>query len=58
MHEPRIKHLEGELSEMRVKGKVGFARAAYVSATGYRMVEVQVFVKRIQKRRAAKSKRP
>jgi phage-related protein len=32
MHEPHVKHLEGKLSEMRMKGKDGIARAIYVTA--------------------------
>ena len=49
MHEPYVKHLEGALWEMRMKGKDGIARAVYVTATGYRVVVVHVFVKKTQK---------
>ncbi len=38
VREPYVKHLEGPLWEMRMKGKDGIARAAYVTATGYRVV--------------------
>ena len=48
-HEPYVKHLEGKLWEMRMKGKDGIARAAYVTATGHRVVVVHVFVKKTQK---------
>jgi phage-related protein len=34
---------------MRMKGKDGIARAAYVRATGNRMVVVHVFVKKTEK---------
>jgi phage-related protein len=43
------KHLEGPLWEMRMKGKDGIARAAYVTASGFRVVVVRVFRKKIQK---------
>jgi hypothetical protein len=35
VHEPYVRHLEGKLWEMRMKGRDGIARAAYVTATGY-----------------------
>lgn len=49
MHEPYVKHLEGPVWEMRMKGRDGIARAAYVTATGQRVVVVHVFVKKTQK---------
>lgn len=49
VHEPYIKHLEGPLWEMRMKGKDGIARAAYVTAKGRRIVVVRVFPKKTQK---------
>jgi len=49
VHEPHVKHLEGALWEMRMKGKDGIARAVYVTATGRRVVVVRVFVKKTQK---------
>jgi phage-related protein len=49
LREPYVKHLEGPLWEMRMKGKDGIARAAYVTATGHRIVVVHVFVKKTQK---------
>jgi phage-related protein len=49
MHEPYVKHLEGKLWEMRMKGKDGIARAIYVTATGERVVVVHAFVKKTQK---------
>jgi phage-related protein len=49
VHEPYVKHLEGRLWEMRMKGKDGVARAAYVTAKGHRVVVVHVFVKKTQK---------
>ncbi len=49
VHEPYVKHLEGPLWEMRLKGKDGIARAAYVTAHERRVVVVRVFVKKTQK---------
>jgi phage-related protein len=49
VHEPHIKHLEGLLWEMRLKGKSGIARAIYVTGRARRVVIVRVFVKKTQK---------
>jgi phage-related protein len=49
MREPYVKHLQGRLWEMRMKGKDGIARAAYVTASGKRVVIVHVFPKKTQK---------
>ena len=49
MREPYVKHLQGPLWEMRMKGKDGIARAAYVTATGRRVVVVHVFPKKTRK---------
>ena len=49
VHEPYIKHVEGRLWEMRLKGKDGIARALYVTAVGRRVVIVRVFVKKTEK---------
>ena len=49
VHEPHIKHLEGPLWEMLMKGKDGISRAVYVTAKGRRVVVVRVFVKKAQK---------
>ena len=46
---PYVKHLEGAVWEMRLHGKDGIARAAYVTATGRRVVVVHVFTKKTQK---------
>jgi hypothetical protein len=34
VREPYVKHLEGRVWEMRMKGRDGIARAAYVTASG------------------------
>ena len=49
VREPYVKHLEGPLWEMRMKGRNGPARAVYVIASGRRIVVVHVFAKRTQK---------
>ena len=49
VREPYVKHLEGPLWEMRMKGRSGIARACYVTAIGKRIVVVHVFVKKTQK---------
>ncbi len=49
VHEPYVKHLEGALWEMRMKGRSGIARAVYVTAVGRRVVVVHIFEKKTQK---------
>lgn len=49
VHEPYEKHLEGPVWEMRMRGRDGIACAAYVTATGKRVVIVHVFVQKTQK---------
>lgn len=49
VREPHIKHLEGPLWEMRMKGRNGISRAIYVTATGRRVFVVRVFIKKTQK---------
>jgi phage-related protein len=46
---PHIKHLEGKLWEIRLKGRDAIARALYVTASGRRVVIVRVFIKKSQK---------
>jgi phage-related protein len=49
VREPYVKHLEGPLWEMRMRGRSGTARAVYVTAIGRRIVVVHVFSKKTQK---------
>jgi phage-related protein len=49
VREPYVKHLDGPLWEMRMKGRSGIARAVYVTAIGKRIVVVHVFTKKTQK---------
>ncbi len=46
---PHVRHLEGELWEMRMKGKSGIARAIYFTVVGKRIVVCAAFVKKTQK---------
>jgi phage-related protein len=47
--EPHVKHLEGRLWEIRLKGRSGISRALYVTAVGKRVVIVRVFMKKTEK---------
>ena len=47
--EPHVKHIEGRIWEMRLKGRSGISRALYVTAVGRRVVIVRVFVKKTEK---------
>jgi phage-related protein len=47
--EPHVKHVEGRLWEMRLKGRSGIARVLYVAASGFRVIVVRVFVKKTEK---------
>jgi phage-related protein len=49
VREPYVRHLEGPVWEMRMKGKDAIARAAYVTAAGRRVVVVHVFPKKTQR---------
>jgi phage-related protein len=49
VREPHIKHIEGSLWEMRMKGKDGISRALYVTARKKRVVIVRVFIKKNEK---------
>jgi len=49
MREPHVKHLEGPLWEMRMKGRDGISRAIYVTASGRRVIVVRVFIKKTPK---------
>jgi len=47
--EPYVKHLQGGLWEMRIKGRDGISRAIYVIAKPKGVVVVRVFIKKTQK---------
>jgi phage-related protein len=46
---PHVRHLEGDLWEMRMKGKSGIARAIYFTVVGKRIIVCSAFVKKSQK---------
>lgn len=46
---PNVRHLQGRLWEMRLRGRDGIARAIYVTAAGRRVVVVRVFVKKTER---------
>ena len=58
VREPHVKHVEGPLWEMRMKGKDGISRAIYVTASGRRVVVVRVFVKKTQETPLGNPSRP
>lgn len=49
MREPYVKHLDGKLWEMRLKGADGIARSIYVTASGERVIVLRTFVKKTEK---------
>lgn len=48
VHEPYVKHLEGKLWEMRLKGRAGIARSIYVAVSGQRVVILRTFAKKTE----------
>ena len=46
---PHVRHIEGPIWEMRLKGRAGIARALYVTAVQRRVVILRVFVKKTEK---------
>jgi phage-related protein len=47
--EPHVRHVRGQLWEIRLKGKAGIARALYVTAKEQRVVIVRAFIKKTVK---------
>ena len=47
--EPYVKHLEGKIWEIRMKGRDGVARSLYVTAAGRRVIVLRTFIKKTQK---------
>jgi phage-related protein len=45
---PHVRHLDGKLWEMRLRGRDGIARAIYFAAAGQRLIVLRVFVKKTQ----------
>ena len=47
--EPHVRHVRGQLWEIRLKGKGGIARALYVTAKEQRVVILRAFIKKTEK---------
>ena len=47
--EPHVRHIRGQLWEIRLKGKAGIARALYVTAKEQRVVILRAFIKKTEK---------
>jgi phage-related protein len=48
VREPHVRHIRGQLWEIRLKGKAGIARALYVTAREQRVVILRAFIKKTQ----------
>jgi len=49
MQAPHVRHIQGAIWEMRLKGRDGIARALYLAASRLRAAIVRVFVKKTAK---------
>jgi phage-related protein len=49
VREPRVRHVRGQIWEIRLRGKAGIARALYVTAKEQRVVIVRAFIKKTDK---------
>ncbi len=47
--EPHVRHVRGQLWEIRLKGKAGIARALYITAREQRVVIVRASIKKTEK---------
>ena len=47
--EPHVRHVRGQLWEIRLKGKAGIARALYITAREQRAVIVRAFIKKTER---------
>jgi phage-related protein len=47
--EPHVRHVRGQLWEIRLKGNAGIARALYVTAKEQRVVIVRAFIKKTER---------
>ncbi len=48
VREPHVRHIRGELWEIRLKGRAGIARALYVAVREQRVVILRVFTKKTE----------
>jgi phage-related protein len=56
VREPHVRHIRGQLWEIRLKGKAGIARALYVTAKEQRVVIVRAFTKKTEKTPAGRDR--
>ena len=49
VREPHVRHIRGQLWEIRLKGKAGIARALYVTARKQRVVILRALIKKTEK---------
>jgi phage-related protein len=49
VREPHVRHVQGPLWEMRMRGTDGISRAIYVTARGRRVIVVRIFIKKTDK---------
>ena len=49
IHFPLVRHIEGPLWEIRLKGRSGIARALYITRIGQRVIVVRIFTKKTEK---------
>lgn len=49
VREPYVKPVEGKLWEIRLRGRVGIARALYFARVGRRLWVIRVFIKKTEK---------
>ena len=49
VREPHVRHIRGQVWEIRLKGKAGIARALYVTAKKQRVVILRAFIKKTEK---------
>jgi phage-related protein len=49
VREPHVRHVRGQLWEIRLKGKAGIARALYITAKEQRVVIVRAFIQKTEK---------
>jgi hypothetical protein len=47
--EPHVRHVGGQLWEIRLKGKAGIARVLYITAKEQRVVILRAFIKKTEK---------
>lgn len=48
VREPYVKHVEGKIWEIRLKGRSGIARSLYLTSAGKRLVILRTFIKKTQ----------